>query len=356
MNGTSRSAALLEEHKAKAARRRFAPVTASAIQPVSIEWLWLGLLPLGALSLLYGPEGDGKSTLTMMLAAMATQGMLPGALEGIRSSVEIIAYEDDPAAVLVPRLLAAGADLDRVFIHGGDDDGLLTLPDDVPAFGATVAERGSKLVIIDPLPDALREGLKDNNNGDVRKAIVPLHRMAQELGVTVLGVTHPNKGATDAANKVMGSKAWRSVPRSVLMYGRDPDDLNGPSRIVAVSKTNYSAKTARRIAVNSVQVEGVEHPQPRAAITGESRYTDADLILANAGTAKGEPIKGRGGQKAQATALLYRLLEHAGGEVDAKVAYAAGEAQGIPEATMRRAREEAGITGGRVWKFDGIAL
>lgn len=342
----------------EAFKGKFDRVTAaSAIKPVSIDWLWQDFLPLGALSLLYGPEGDGKSTLTMMLAAMATRGSLPGTLEGKPATVEIIAYEDDPAAVLVPRLLAAGADLERVFIHGADaGDGLLTLPDDVGDFGAAIAARGSKLVIVDPLPDALREGLKDNNNADVRKGIVPLHRMAQELGLTVLGVTHPNKGATDAANKVMGSKAWRSVPRSVLLYGRDPDDLSGPTRIVAVSKANYAGKPAARISVESIRVDGVDHPQPKATIKGESSYTDADLLLSNAGSTRGEPIKGRGGQKEQATRLLWRLLEDAGGELDAKVAYAAGEAVGIPEATMKRARQDAGINGGRVWTFEGLPV
>ena len=90
---------------------------ASEIEPLSIEWLWEGFLPLGALSMLYGTEGDGKSTFAMRLAADATRGTLPGALEGKPASVEIIAYEDDAAAVIVPRLLAAGADLDRVFIQ-----------------------------------------------------------------------------------------------------------------------------------------------------------------------------------------------------------------------------------------------
>jgi hypothetical protein len=208
-------------------------------------------------------------------------------------------------------------------------------------------------VIVDPLPDALREGLKDNNNGDVRKAIVPLHRMAQELGVAVLGISHPNKGATDAANKVMGSKAWRSVPRSVLLYGRDPDDLEGSTRIVAVSKANYAAKSASKVRVDSVAVEGVEHPQPRASLEGTSRYTDADLILANAGASRGDAIKGRGGQQDAAMRLIYRLLEDGGGEVQASVAYAAGEAAGIGEATMRRARQAIGVTGGGgTWKLE----
>lgn len=331
-----------------------APTTADTIRPVAIEWLWREYVPLGALSLLYGPEGDGKSTLTMMVAAMATRGSLPGALEGQPTNVEIIAYEDDPAAVLVPRLLAAGADLSRVFIHGEDaGDGLLTLPDDVEAFELALHDRGSRLVIVDPLPDALREGLKDNNNGDVRAGIVPLHRMAQRLGVAVLGVTHPNKGATDAANKVMGSKAWRSVPRSVLLYGRDPDDPSGPTRIVAVSKANYAAKPAARVRVESVAVEGVKEPQPRAEIVGASDYTDADVILANAGASRGEPVKERGGQQAAAERLLYRLLEDGGGEIDAKAAYAAGAAAGIGEATMRRARQAIGVTGRGTWKLTG---
>src|SRR5206468_1042519 len=155
-----------------------------AITATRIDWLWQGFLPLGSLSLLYGPEGDGKSTFTMALAAMVTRGTLPGELHGKPASVELIAYEDDPGAVLVPRLLAAGADLERVYIHADDaGDGLLTLPDDVPKFREDLDRRGSRFLIIDPLADALREGLKDNNNGDVRKGIVPLHRMAQELGV-----------------------------------------------------------------------------------------------------------------------------------------------------------------------------
>ena len=47
-------------------------VLASSVERKSIEWLWQDYVPLGSLSLLYGPEGDGKSTFTAMLAARAT--------------------------------------------------------------------------------------------------------------------------------------------------------------------------------------------------------------------------------------------------------------------------------------------
>jgi len=326
---------------------------ASEIEPLSIEWLWEGFLPLGALSMLYGQEGDGKSTFAMTLAAQVSRGTLPGALAGQPGTVEIIAYEDDAAAVLVPRLLAAGADLDRVFIHGGGaGDDVLTLPDDIAEFAEAAAARGSKLIIVDPLPDSLREGLKDNNNADVRKGIVPLNKMAQEIGAAVLGITHPNKGATDAANKVMGSKAWRSVPRSVLIYGRDPDDLEGPTRIVAVSKANYAAKTAAKVKVDSVSVAGVEHSQPRAQLVGASQYTDQDVLAAGMGATRDKPET----QKETAEKLLYRLLEDGGGEIAADVAYAAGEAVGISPATMRRARADIGATGRGTWRFSGLPV
>jgi hypothetical protein len=340
------------------AQGKFASVRrASSIKPVAIDWLWRGYLPLGALSLLYGTEGDGKSTFTMMLAAMVTRGSLPGTFKGAPANVHITAYEDDPGAVIVPRLLAAGADLDHVFLPEDDlSREPLTIPDDVDKYGRHLAANNVKLAIIDPLPDALREGLKDNNNGDVRRGLVPLNQMAQQVGAAVLGVTHPNKGATDAANKVMGSKAWRSVPRSVLLYGRDPDDTEGPTRIVAVSKANYAERSAAKVRVDSVDVPDTEHPQPRAQLVGASSYTDADVIAANAGAGRGDDARSK---TEQARDLIYRLLEDGGGEIDARAAYAAGVANGIGEATMRRARRDIGaVEQGRRWvqPDDGIPV
>jgi hypothetical protein len=151
------------------------PARASQEKIVNIRWLWKGLLPLGNYSAVYGTEGDGKSVFTVWLAAQATLGKLPGHLQDEPTCVEFIAYEDDYAAVVTPRLIAAGADLDRCFFHGGDlGDEPLVLPDDVERLGAAMLSRGSKLVIVDPIVDAMREGLKDNNNADVRKALVPL--------------------------------------------------------------------------------------------------------------------------------------------------------------------------------------
>lgn len=341
------------QERRRAAARFAKARPASDITPQSIEWLWQGFTPVGALTLLYGTEGEGKSLLTMMLAAMVTRGTLPGALKGVPSPVDVFAYEDDAAAVLTPRLKAAGADMSLVNVHG-DDEGsdLLTIPDEVPALSDYLADRGTRLVIIDPLPDALREGLKDNNNGDVRTGLVPLQRMAATLNVAILGVSHPNKGSTDAANKVMGSKAWRSVPRSVLLFGRDPSDPED-GRVVAVSKTNYARKSSMRVVIETVEVEGIKGEQGRARLDGASDVTDADLIAASGGASGAGPRS----KLDRATALLVGMMETGGGKVEAQTAYVAGAADGISESTMKRARENLGISGGKVWEMpEGLPL
>ena len=333
---------------AEIAHGKFAhPTRAADVSTRNIEWLWTGFLPLGSLSLIYGHEGDGKSVLTAMIAAQATLGLLPGKLDGVPTNVEMFAFEDDYKAVIKPRLLAAGANLDRVYFHGCDP-GLepLSLPDDAEALACALKDRGSRLAIVDPLTDVLREGLKENSNSDVRKALVPLLHAAESACACILGITHPNKGATEAANKVMGSKAWRSVPRSVLIYGPNPDDLGGDTRILAVSKANYARKRSVKVRVDEVAVEGQDELQPKAKLDGSSAYTDQDVIAAKVGgtIAKTEDTRHKAAEK-----LLYKLLEDGGGGIEAKAAYAAAEAEGISRATLRRVRSDLDVSGGPTW-------
>jgi len=130
---------------------------ASVITATKIEWLWHPWIPLGSLSVLYGEEGLGKGVVAADIAARATRGALDG---GQPVNVDWVTFEDAADSVIVPRLVAAGADLDRVTIHDAGEtyDAPLTLPDDVVKLAAAMVDRGSKLLIVDPLSDALREG------------------------------------------------------------------------------------------------------------------------------------------------------------------------------------------------------
>ena len=95
-------------------------VNAASIKPEPVSWLWDGWLARGKLHILAGRPGCGKTTLGLGLAATLTAaGRWPdGARCHQPGDVVIWSGEDDPADTLVPRLLAAGADLRRVHFVG----------------------------------------------------------------------------------------------------------------------------------------------------------------------------------------------------------------------------------------------
>ena len=102
-----------------------------------MRWLWDGRLALGTLNLLGGREGIGKSIVECTLAADITRGRLPGVYAGTPRAVIIAATEDSWEYTIVPRLMAAGADLALVFRVDvetpGGGDAALSLPRDLPA-------------------------------------------------------------------------------------------------------------------------------------------------------------------------------------------------------------------------------
>ena len=95
------------------------------IKPV--RWLWPGRIARGKLTMIAGDPGLGKSQVTVALAAtVSTGGEWPvdgSACE--RGSVLILSAEDDVADTIKPRLMAAEADENRVFVldAGRDNKG-----------------------------------------------------------------------------------------------------------------------------------------------------------------------------------------------------------------------------------------
>src|SRR5262249_35902791 len=88
------------------------------IRPIPVRWLVPGYLPLGKLILLAGDGGHGKSVLTLHLTAALTRGQPCFGLDyksPPACDVLLISCEDDFADTVVPRLLAAGAPLVRVW-------------------------------------------------------------------------------------------------------------------------------------------------------------------------------------------------------------------------------------------------
>ena len=95
---------------------RFELLPGASLVPRQQEWLWLGHIPRGTLSLLVGLPDVGKSHIFVDLCARITTGrnMPLSDIPMLPQDVLIVCTEDRVEHTLVPRLIAAGADMARV--------------------------------------------------------------------------------------------------------------------------------------------------------------------------------------------------------------------------------------------------
>ena len=202
------------------------------------------MLAKGALSLIAGPAGLGKSTITQDIAARVTSGACwPASTEHAAvGNVIVLSLEDDAAARIKPRMIEAGADLGRVSIiegtRDGESEGYFNLTQHVPLLDTMMAEIGSvSLVCIDPV----LAYLTGNSNlvKDVRPVMTALTNLAAKHGASILLVSHLNKNeAATAINRVQGSGAFVQAARVYYMIERDKDDPN--RRIMTPGKNNLA--------------------------------------------------------------------------------------------------------------------
>jgi RecA-family ATPase len=184
---------------------------ASAIQPRPVHWLWRERMPLGELTLLAGREGIGKSTVAYTLAAWITTGTMRGRYLGSPRAVLVAATEDSWEHTIVPRLMAAGANLDLIFrvdvVTSEGLDGMLTLPSDLIEMERVVAESGAALILLDPLMSRLDGRLDTHKDSEVRRALEPLTGFAKRAHVAVLGLIHVSKSSsTDPLTTILASR------------------------------------------------------------------------------------------------------------------------------------------------------
>jgi len=103
-------------------RKRIAVlVRADAIKPTAIKWSWKGRFAFGKLALIAGDPGLGKSQIALDVAARHTrcEGWPVDGGRAEQCDCVVLTAEDGLADTVVPRLLAAGADLSKVHFLTG---------------------------------------------------------------------------------------------------------------------------------------------------------------------------------------------------------------------------------------------
>ena len=91
---------------------------ASCIPVEPVEWLWPHRIAVGKLTLIAGEAGLGKSQVAIAMAAAHTTGAQWPCGEGTAplGGVIFLSAEDSAADTVVPRLMAAGANLQHVHL------------------------------------------------------------------------------------------------------------------------------------------------------------------------------------------------------------------------------------------------
>lgn len=319
---------------------------ASSIETKAIEWLWPGRLARGKHTAIAGEPATNKSTLvTEICASITTQREWP-CNEGQpprKGRTIVFSAEDDAEDTIVPRLIAAGADLDLVEIIDAvrDEKGQrsFNLAADIDRLEKLIAKFGDvDLVTIDPISAYL--GKTDSHrNSEVRAVLEPLQKMAERTGVAVLSVTHFNKpggGTTSKAlHRFVGSIAFTAAARMAFAVMEDSDEAN--RRLLLHVKNNLAAPPqgiAFTVVQRLVEVSGGSVVQPYVVWDPNPvTMTANEAMAADAGGAK--PAQD------DAAEFLQELL--ADGPVPQKRVKEDADGAGLSWATVRRAKDRLGV-------------
>ena len=191
----------------------------SDVELTPVEWLWKPYLPFGKLSVLQGNPGEGKTYFAMHLAAACTNGKLLPNMERMEPfNVIYQTAEDGLGDTVKPRLIEAGADLDRVLVID-DSDVQLTLSDE--RIEKAIVENNARLVIIDPIQAYLGADVDMNRANEVRPIFMRLGQVAQRTGCAILLLGHLNKAAgMQSLQRGLGSIDIAAAVRSVMFIGK----------------------------------------------------------------------------------------------------------------------------------------
>jgi 5S rRNA maturation endonuclease (ribonuclease M5) len=323
--------------------RRLRSTLASDVASRRLRWLWTLRILLGGLTLLAGREGLGKSTIAVDLTARITRGVLAGEMYGQPRTVIYINSEDARDYTIIPRLVAAGAVLERVVFLDAltveDHETSLVLPLDTELLAKAVIEHNAVMVVLDAATSVVDGRLDGDKDRQMRPALEAIARgVGERTGCAVLGIVHFGKrDSSDTGKLILGSIAWSQVTRSTLAVARDDDTGN---LVISATKANLSPgdtpSLAARLVPTTVTTTDGSTSVGRVEWLGETDDDARDLLGAQDVDERSELD--------EAQKWLRAHLNDKGGNAPAGDVIKAAKTDGVAERTLQRARKKAGIT------------
>ena len=323
------------------ASRTIVMVPTSEIAPARINWIWPGIIASGSVTGLVGYPGLGKSQVAIDIAATVSTGrQWPGdAANGNAGDVIILSAEDDVAHTIVPRLIAAGANRDRVHAVKAvkEDDRVeraFNLALDLDQLDKDNDIGPVKLLVIDPVSAYLTptkgRRVDRNNAGDARAILGRLATFAARHGLGVLAISHLNKSnGARAITRTTGSLEWVAAPRAVYLVteeARTERRLFLPLKNnLAPDRTGYAFEIENRVVADGIRTSAVVWSSDPVTIS-------ADEALAAAA------------KKVTFGAVDFLQQALSEGPMDQTEIVRRGREAGFSEKNLRTAREKLGVT------------
>lgn len=335
-------------------------VLASSVEMEITRWLWYEHIPVGDLTVFAGMPQKGKSTAAIDVVARLTTGRdFPGSFKQIDAcEVAILASEDNPKTTTVPRLVAAQADIAKVLIIKGSEDGTqeweIALDQDLERLRTFLDEHPAiKLIVMDPVTSYIGD-VDPNKPKEVRPFLNKLKQFAEEMHVSLLLIMHLSKNPdVSALHRVGGAATWIEVPRSVWFFDvKQQDDETAPPVYVMVNgKLNIVADERKRsleytFAGVEVDIKGVMQSMGTIQWGGES-----DVTLEQQYNRKDKP--GPTPVKTEAAQTWLQQYLAAGPRLSADV-FGDGHANGHKKDTLYEAKNRLGVEAvhmGRSWAW-----
>lgn len=226
----------------------------SSVTPQEVEWLWYPYIPYGRITVIQGDPGEGKTTFVLQLSARISTGQPLPERDGAAPPQNVIyqSTEDGIADTIKPRLIAAGADCDRIaFID--DTTYPLTLDDERLEYA--ICECSARLLVLDPLQAFIGADSDMHRANEMRPLMHKLAGIAERTRCAVVIIGHMNKASgSKGLYRSLGSIDITAATRSVLLIGRLKEE---PLMRIMTQIKNNLAPEGRSIAFEMVSDGGI---------------------------------------------------------------------------------------------------
>lgn len=225
---------------------RWKVLSADEFSDEDVQFIHKPLIPRGEITILCASGGSGKTIALCRIAADISNGIR---IFGDENHDEkqpgnvLFVSAEDTGSLLKKRLVACGADLQRIFILDVTSSTGIDLSSDSAGFIALAKNYSPELIVFDPWHAFSGEKADLSKINQMRPILQKIVNIAKSLNCAVVLVSHVNKRPqdTNANFAASGSADLTNASRSVMQCIFDDSPGNRNQRILVHTKSNYAA-------------------------------------------------------------------------------------------------------------------